>query len=366
MELKKLKTVAPGKVTVKSVLLILTGLSVVFLMLSIKIMLYATDRLFNASFQQASGTLPSLILVFSLAVAVIGFVSMLDLSMYRKIYSILKRKIEIINLKQLADELLCDRQKLLKELSKSINNRMWSAYAVSDTAVVFKDSQGKSYTLISEPQKVFKETLKRPLTPLWTFPLFLSAMLISPPGSYIRLLIAGISFTALFYFLHPKVSFIEYGDYKFEAELPRYEKIKGEQPDALLVQGYNHLSELKKLKVKISGEKVLTPLSGIISITAQIFDYINENPGKIKNVREFVNYYLPTTIKLLGNYCDLAAKPVKGENITNTLIKIENIMSGIHTTCGNILNDLYKDNSIDINAEISVMENMMNEDGGNI
>ena len=60
--------------------------------------------------------------------------------------------------------------------------------------------------------------------------------------------------------------------------------------------------------------------------SSDIFAYIAENPEKAPQIRRFMNYYLPTTIRLLASYDKLSRQRVKGENIQKTMFEIEGMM----------------------------------------
>lgn len=50
----------------------------------------------------------------------------------------------------------------------------------------------------------------------------------------------------------------------------------------------------------------------------KIFDRVEQNPASVGDIRKLMEYYLPTTIKLLQAYQDLDAQPVQGENIISS------------------------------------------------
>ena len=58
------------------------------------------------------------------------------------------------------------------------------------------------------------------------------------------------------------------------------------------------------------------------TVSARIFALAEADPGKEDQLRKFVNYYLPTALKLLHTYAQLDGQGVDGENITKTKQKI--------------------------------------------
>ena len=123
------------------------------------------------------------------------------------------------------------------------------------------------------------------------------------------------------------------------------------------------LKELNELALAITAEKMLIPVGEILNVTKQICAFVEKHPEKLKQIRQFMNYYLPTTIKLLTSYRDFSRERVKGANITEAITKIENSMSGIVDTFRHELDGLYMDKAVDIAVDIDVMLAMMRQHG---
>jgi 5-bromo-4-chloroindolyl phosphate hydrolysis protein len=90
---------------------------------------------------------------------------------------------------------------------------------------------------------------------------------------------------------------------------------------------------------------------------------VEQRPDKLPQLRKFLNYYLPTTLKLLQSYEKLAAQGVRGQNIDQSLTAIQNLMDKIVVAFRNQLDSLFAADSMDITAEIAVMEQMMAAEG---
>lgn len=76
-----------------------------------------------------------------------------------------------------------------------------------------------------------------------------------------------------------------------------------------------------------------------------------------------MNYYLPTTLKLLNSYDKLSRQRVKGENIQKTMFEIEGMMETIAGAFEKQLDSLFDDDALDIAADISVMESILKQEG---
>ena len=98
-------------------------------------------------------------------------------------------------------------------------------------------------------------------------------------------------------------------------------------------------------------------------LTTQIFGCVKEHPEKLKQIRQFLNYYLPTTIKLMEQYVTLQNQSVKTENITEGMQKIEDLLDKVIVAFQRQLDALFESDVVDITADIRVMEQMMASEG---
>ena len=97
--------------------------------------------------------------------------------------------------------------------------------------------------------------------------------------------------------------------------------------------------------------------------SSDIFKFIAENPAKAPQIRKFMNYYLPTTLKLLGSYQRLASQSVKGETITSTMFNIAGMMHTVADAFEKQLDSLFGDEAMDISADITVFETLLKQEG---
>ena len=76
-----------------------------------------------------------------------------------------------------------------------------------------------------------------------------------------------------------------------------------------------------------------------------------------------MEYYLPTTIKLLEAYEELDAQPVQGENIISSKQEIEKTLDTLNTAFEKLLDDLFQDTAWDLSSDISVLNTMLAQEG---
>ena len=98
-------------------------------------------------------------------------------------------------------------------------------------------------------------------------------------------------------------------------------------------------------------------------VAARIFALAEKDPSKQEQLRKFVGYYLPTSLKLLHTYIQLDSQGVDGENITKTKQSIQRSLDLLVTAFENQLDKLFQSDALDVSADIAALEGMLNLDG---
>ena len=123
------------------------------------------------------------------------------------------------------------------------------------------------------------------------------------------------------------------------------------------------IAEIRRLNDEIEDEQVSERIDRIETHTRNIFDYVTDHPDMMPQIRTFMNYYLPTTLKLLESYSRIEKVGVAGENMKKSKENIENILDLLVVGFEQQVDQLFRNESIDITADISVLETMMQKDG---
>lgn len=132
---------------------------------------------------------------------------------------------------------------------------------------------------------------------------------------------------------------------------------------SVIYQGKRAIADIRRLNDEIPDERISAQIDLIERLTAQIFDCVRKNPKKLSQIRQFLNYYLPTTIKLMEQYVTLQNQSVKTENITEGMQKIEDLLDKVIVAFQRQLDALFESDVVDITADIRVMEQMMASEG---
>lgn len=123
-----------------------------------------------------------------------------------------------------------------------------------------------------------------------------------------------------------------------------------------------YYNSLKNIESSLSGTMKIKA-DTLISLVEEIFDFSNKDPENEMATYKFMDYYLPTTIKLLNSYVNFSKIEVKGDNIKSAMNDIESSMDTIILAFSKFLDNLYENSTIDIQTDLSVLKTVMSQDG---
>ncbi len=123
------------------------------------------------------------------------------------------------------------------------------------------------------------------------------------------------------------------------------------------------LRHIRQVNEAIANPELSDKIDRIEELTAKILELAQERPEKAGELRRFMNYYLPQTLKILESYSKLEAQGVEGENIAEAKGKIEGMMDKLVDGYEAQLDKLFADDVLDISADLKVMERMLEKDG---
>jgi hypothetical protein len=140
-------------------------------------------------------------------------------------------------------------------------------------------------------------------------------------------------------------------------------KPDSQSADTPEMQNYNTLRRIRQINDAIANPELSEKIYRIEELTAKIFRLLDERPEKSGELRSFMNYYLPQTLKILESYAKLEAQGVDGDNIQEAKQKIESMMDKLVDGYETQLDKLFADDVLDISADLKVMESMLEKDG---
>ena len=135
------------------------------------------------------------------------------------------------------------------------------------------------------------------------------------------------------------------------------------QVDRIVAEGREYRRQIREVNDRIPDPELSEKISRLEDITRKIFDHILQNPDKISQIRKFMGYYLPTTLKLLNAYDTLSQQGVEGQNIRSSMNDITMMMDSVVLAFEKQLDNLFQADALDISSDISVMETMLAQEG---
>ncbi len=133
--------------------------------------------------------------------------------------------------------------------------------------------------------------------------------------------------------------------------------------DAMLTDIQQKLDTLHGLNASLPDPALSAAMDRMEKAGRSIVEAVEANPAKAKQVRRFANYYLPDAVNILQQYATLARQGVKGENAAAIRTEVEHNAASIATAFENQLDALYAAESMDLSADLTVLQNMLKGQG---
>jgi 5-bromo-4-chloroindolyl phosphate hydrolysis protein len=141
------------------------------------------------------------------------------------------------------------------------------------------------------------------------------------------------------------------------------EEYASEELRKTIEEGKSFITKIRRANDAIPGEEISRKLDRLESVISKIFECVKLHPEQLSELKKFMEYYLPTTLKLVTAYEEFDAQPVQGENIRNAKNEIEKTLDTINLAFENLLDSLYEDAAMEISTDISVLETLLKREG---
>lgn len=258
---------------------------------------------------------------------------------------------------------------LLSDLSTMKDAGFWSSVTVLDDCVVIRPiGEDTTYKIMSDENMFFSEGKKRHNLPYVVVLTILIALAFIFPLPFARwfwvviAIVASIPLQRITFLICPSRPAVLYKKTPFiKPESIQLELSGNEDADLLIASGQRYLDELNSLNAIIRDEYLSERITIITNGTRQLMGFLKDSPEKYRQVQQLMDYSLPTTIRLLRKYEDLSRQPVKGATINDSMQKIKEMSDMVAKTFSRELDSLYKDQALDIEVDIEVMQNMLQQ-----
>lgn len=173
----------------------------------------------------------------------------------------------------------------------------------------------------------------------------------------------GILSAAVFAFLWKVCGGNKVDKEKFPCSQANNEPTGNAELDQILADGKSSLQKMHHLRIQLHESEISLDLNCIEKNTDKILTHVRDNPRKLPKIRQFMDYYLPTTIKLVETYNEMTTVGISGKNIKSTKMRIASMIRIIAKAFEMQLDRLFNDEALDISTDIEVLERMLNSEG---
>lgn len=120
---------------------------------------------------------------------------------------------------------------------------------------------------------------------------------------------------------------------------------------------------LKDYNEKIPNEKVSQNIEAIIRLVEAIMEYLEKYPSQASSMNKFLDYYLPTVMKLLEVYQLYDEIPNLSEDMKVTLTKIEASLESMKQALNKKIDQFYQEESMITGANIAMLNTLLHQEG---
>ncbi len=151
---------------------------------------------------------------------------------------------------------------------------------------------------------------------------------------------------------------------KLEEEMRKEEEaLLNDNLSPIVTEANRALREMAKLYSNIKDADVKLKINELMRITDKIMQNAVADPDDITQTKKFLNYYLPTTIKLLHSYDRMSSQGIEGETLDKTMKNINEMLDEAIEAFKKRLDSMFENQALDIETDIEVMNTMLAREG---
>ena len=147
-------------------------------------------------------------------------------------------------------------------------------------------------------------------------------------------------------------------------EVPEEPKTTGNpELDQMVSEGQGALEEMRRLNDSIQDAAISAQIERLSQVSDKIFQQVQKDPSQLPQIRKFMSYYLPTTLKLLQSYRTMKTRGVSYSEMNTTRENLIHALDMILQAAQKQLDAMHKDDMLDMSADMDVLEQMLKRDG---
>ena len=130
-----------------------------------------------------------------------------------------------------------------------------------------------------------------------------------------------------------------------------------------VAKGKDYIQRIRLANNIIQEKEMSDKLDVLEKNVRRITARVNERPDTVDQLTQFLNYYLPTTGKLVDAYADLDKHDEHGPNAEATRREIKTTLDVINESFNKLADDLLQDAAWDLQGDMHVLRTMLTQDG---
>lgn len=137
-----------------------------------------------------------------------------------------------------------------------------------------------------------------------------------------------------------------------------------EMEDRIAIKKAKELTiKMQNISKQLESPQLVQNVKSIVGTTNKIIETVEKKPEKIKKVRNFLNYYLPVTMKILERYDEIENQRLNTKDSKKFMSSVEEMIAKIKAAFEEQLSNIYQTEMVDTDAELKVFESMLKSDG---
>lgn len=141
------------------------------------------------------------------------------------------------------------------------------------------------------------------------------------------------------------------------------QRARDQELNQMIAEGMECIRKLRDMNDAIEGEVISAKLYRLENLLKEIFDKVREYPDQMSQMHRVMEYYLPTTLKLVEAYKEFDQVSVPGEDILSAKAQIEKTLDTINAAFTELLNNLFRNRVYDVTTDAQVLETMLAQEG---
>lgn len=133
--------------------------------------------------------------------------------------------------------------------------------------------------------------------------------------------------------------------------------------DAMIAEGQECIRKLRDMNDNIPGEEISAKLFRLENLLKEIFEGLKDHVEQRQQMQKFMNYYLPTTLKLVEAYEEFDERGAQSREVIEAKAEIEKTLDTINSAFEELLNRMIRDVAFDVTTDAQVLQTMLAKEG---